>query len=181
MNLIAFDGLPLWELPPEALYMLLFALSYGPIRLIWWRDYRLTSEKWIPTLREGFLPFALLALIVIRAPGSSDAWYSTWWWHLACLVAAFIGAAWLQKVRLRGGEVTIGGRRDGAELVQTAVYAFFAYWVLALMPFIIVESGPIWAGPVYALLLGALIALAWDHKPILRLADWLENYEVVRS
>ena len=44
MNLIAFDGLPLWELPPEALYMLLFALSYGPIRLIWWRDYRLARS-----------------------------------------------------------------------------------------------------------------------------------------
>lgn len=183
MNLIAFDGLPLWNYPPELVLFLLFAALYGSARLIMWRRGGLTPEQWIPTLREGLLPFALLELIVIRGPQPAEAWYGTVWWHLACLVAVFIGAGWLQEVRICRicrRTVTLRGQRNDIELVRTVVYALFAYCVLALAPHILLSNEPFWVGPVYALLLGGLIALAWDSKPILRFADWLENYEFAR-
>ena len=85
-------------------------------------------------------------------------------------MAAFVVVFWRRKVGVHRGRVTVDGTRDDSELVKTVIYALIAWWVVALLPAILVADH-VWATPIQLACLAGLFLMPWAYSKILEWAN----------
>ncbi len=171
-NLEGLPGLSIWNLSPLWVVPVMVVLFAIPALMRVRAEGRFTDEHLISLALDSMLVFAVFLLVVVAwdTTPSEGAWYTTLWWYLPCLVAAFVAVFWLRHVRLRGRRVTFEGRRDYPELVKTVIYALIAWWILALLPAILLAEH-VWATPIQLACLAGVFLLRWGYPMILAWAN----------
>ncbi|MGI9094951.1 MAG: hypothetical protein ACR2F4_05165 [Thermoleophilaceae bacterium] len=169
-NLDGLPGLSIWNLSPLWVVPVMVVVFAIPALMRRRVEGRFTDDHFIALLLDLMLVFAVFLLVLVAwdTTPSEDAWYTTLWWYLPCLVAAPVAVFWLRGVRLRRGRVTVGGRRNYPELVKTIIYALIAWWVVALIPAILLADH-IWATPIQLACLAGMFLMPWAYPKVL---DW---------
>lgn len=171
-NLDGLPGLSSWNLSPLWVIPVMIVLFAIPAGMRVRAQGRLTDDH-IRSLIEDFMLVCAVFLLVLVAWGttpSDGAWYTSLWWYLVCLVAAFVAVFWWRTVRLRRGRVTVDGTRDDPELVKTVIYALIAWWVVALLPAILFADH-VWATPIQLACLAGMFLMPWAYSKILEWAN----------
>ncbi len=173
-NLDGLPGLSIWNLSPLWVVPVMVVLFAIPAAMRWRAEGRFSDDHVQSLLEDLMLVGAVFLLVVVAwdTSPSDGAWYTSLWWYLPCLVAAFVVMFWRRDVRLRGGRVTVDGTRDDSELVKTVIYALIAWWVVALLPAILFADH-VWATPIQLACLAGLFLMPWAYA---RIIEWANAY-----
>ena len=171
-NLDGLPGISIWNLSPLWVIPVMIVLFAIPAAMRRRAEGRFSDDH-IRSFVEDFMLVCavfLLVLVALDTTPSEGVWYTSSWWYLGCLVAAFVVVFWRRKVGVHRGRVTVDGTRDDSELVKTVIYALIAWWVVALLPAILVADH-VWATPIQLACLAGLFLMPWAYSKILEWAN----------
>ena len=173
-NLDGPPGLSIWHLSPFWVVPVMLVLFAIPAVMRRRAEGRFSDDHVYSFVEDLMLVGAVFLLVVVAwdTTPSDDAWYTSLWWYLGCLVAAFVAVFWQRKVRLSGRRVTVNRVRDDPELVKTVIYALIAWWVVALLPAIIFADH-VWATPIQLACLAGLFLMPWAYA---RIIEWANEF-----
>ena len=113
-------------------------------------------------------------LFAARDTHASGVWYTTVWWHLACLLAVVAFVSWRWRVKpdhVRHVLTTVGEPRHA----RNAAYVVIAGWMVGLIPTLVL-TGPVWARPINLGVLSALFALSVLGQRLIRWVDHMDEH-----
>jgi hypothetical protein len=168
------------SIPPWIALLVALAGVFGiPTLVKWMQEGTWRGGLYVDPHRSPWLDLLLAfsvtaAVFVARDTHASGVWYTTIWWHLACLVAVLAVAVAWWKVRARHVRHVLitGGEPRHA---RNAAYVILAGWTVALVP-VIVLTGPVWARPINIVVLLALFGLSVFGQRLIRWANHMDDH-----
>ena len=176
----SFTSVSIGSIPPwVALLVVLLGLFGLPTLVKWVQEGTWRNGPYVDPYRSAWLDLLLAlsvtgAVFAARDTDASGVWYTTVWWHLACLLAivAVVCVRWrIHPGQIRHVLTTVGEPRHPRNLF----YVLIAGWMVALIPALLF-SGPAWARPINLGVLIALFALSVFGRRLIRWADHMDEH-----
>ena len=175
LTAVSIGSIPPWL----ALLVVLAGLFALPTFVKWMQEGTWRNGLFIDPYRSPWLDLLLAlavtaAVFAARDTHASGVWYTTVWWHLACLLGVVAFVVWRWRVgpgHIRHVLMTAGEPRHP----RNVVYVLIAGWMLALIPTLLF-SGPVWARPINLGVLIALFALSAFGERLIRWADHMDDH-----